>query len=403
MKNCLVARKFDGTFGLIYSYSNKICEFWEGNYQRIRTGISLGDGIVYSAEKIDDEHVILLNVYQVRGIFTVNKQSIFLEFLPQLSLPPGYYIQKYCFKIEDLPTTPFKTDGYIFHDIQRDKVYKLKEKNSIDAIYWDGYFLLPDNQRIPCKKRKLQNGRVYEISMEGKVLRRRNDRFIGNTSKQLENILKCCKNWKKLENYNQHVHNFISLLNRVGCILVYDGPHDLRDHIQQKTIYACSVRKNNKLLKNVFPIMLGSKLDIAIRKEGQKEFQKTISIKSHAFETADIGFTFFVINGCLRQVPYFFTNDPTNVHIVRNNIVRCYTYDSDDRGRELSYYVTDNKLCVIRNDGTESLEDVSVFFDFCPYPIDQEVYMSFVYKNNTFDIDHLANKIVVSPGHTFIC
>ncbi|GFY66912.1 RNA_pol_Rpb2_6 domain-containing protein [Trichonephila inaurata madagascariensis] len=146
--------------------------------------------------------------------------------------------------------------------------------------------------------------------------------------------------------------------------------------------------------------MLGSKLDIAIRKEGQKEFQKTISIKSHSFETADIGFTFFVINGCLRQVPYFFTNDPTNVHIVRNNIVRCYTYDSDDRGRELSYYVTDNKLCVIRNDGTESLEDVSVFFDFCPYSIDQEVYMSFVYKkNNTFDIDHLANKIIVSPGY----
>ncbi|GFQ68215.1 RNA_pol_Rpb2_6 domain-containing protein [Trichonephila clavata] len=148
--------------------------------------------------------------------------------------------------------------------------------------------------------------------------------------------------------------------------------------------------------------MLGSKLDIAIRKEGQKEFQKIICVDSHAFETADIGFTFFVINGCLRQVPYFFTNDPTNVHIVRNNIVRCYTYDSDDRGRELSYYVTDNKLCVIRNDGTESVEDVSVFFDFCPYPIDQEAYMSFVYKNNTFDIDHLANKVVVSPGHLFV-
>ncbi|GBO01914.1 hypothetical protein AVEN_200978-1 [Araneus ventricosus] len=148
--------------------------------------------------------------------------------------------------------------------------------------------------------------------------------------------------------------------------------------------------------------MLGSKLDIAIRKEGQREFFSVIDTRDHPFEIPDIGSTLFVINGCLRHLPYFFTNDPTNMHIVKNKRIRCYAYDFDDKGKELNYSMEENKLYVIRNDGTESVEDAFHFFDFCPYPTDQEAYMSHLYKENRFDIDHLANKIVVSQGHLFV-
>lgn len=205
-----------------------------------------------------------------------------------------------------------------------------------------------------------------------------------------------------LENYNQHVGNFIRLLQRIDCLLIYDGPDDLQHHIRDRLVYACSVRKKGKTFKNVFPIMLGSTLDIAIRKEQQREFQTTIRVQSHAFEIADIGSTFFLINGSLRQLPYFFTNDPTNMHIVKNKCIRCYTYDSDDKGKELNYNMVENKLYVIQNDGSESLKEANVFFHFCPFVTDQESYMSYFYKTNCFDIDHLANKIVISPGHLFV-
>ncbi|GBN65604.1 hypothetical protein AVEN_112037-1 [Araneus ventricosus] len=205
-----------------------------------------------------------------------------------------------------------------------------------------------------------------------------------------------------LSNFNQHVHNFIHLLKRIHCTLTYDGPSDFHHHVRDKTVYACSVRKRGKLFKNVFPIMLGSKLDIAIRKEGRREFDSRIDVGDHPFDIPDIGSTLFLINGCLRHLPYFFTNDPTNMHVVKNKKVRCYAYDADDKGKELNYSMDDDKLYVVRNDGTESLEDASRFFDFCPYPTDQETYMSHVYKENRFDIDHLANKIVVSPGHLFV-
>lgn len=205
-----------------------------------------------------------------------------------------------------------------------------------------------------------------------------------------------------LDNYDRHVENLIRLLKRLRCILVYDGPDDLQRHILDKLIYSCSIRKDGKLFKNVFPVMLGSKLDIAIRKEKQREFASAIRVEPHDFEIADIGFTLFLINGSLRQLPYFFTNDSSNMHVVQNKRVRCYTYDSDDKGKELNYSMTDNKLYVVRNDGSESMEDAHSFFDFCPYPTDQEAYMARFYKENSFDIDHLANKIVISPGHLFV-
>lgn len=214
-----------------------------------------------------------------------------------------------------------------------------------------------------------------------------------------------------LENYDAHVKNFISFLNhRVDCTLIYEGSCNIHQHICERTVYACSVRHRptGKVLSNVFPVMLGSKLDLAVRHLCLREFHLDIpSVSNPPFQEPDIGRGYFIICGSLRHLPYFFTNDPTNTHLVQKKMVRVFTYDAHDRGKELSYYITDcppkqrGDMMVVRNDGSESSEHVDSFFDHCPYPTDSAAYMTHVYRNNEFDIDSLVNKIVISPGHLF--
>lgn len=215
-----------------------------------------------------------------------------------------------------------------------------------------------------------------------------------------------------LQNYDEHVNNFIRFLrDRLQCQLVYQGPDHIRHHILTKTVYACSVKCNpKKVLKDVFPIMIGSRLDMAIRHRGVRAFQEPLDPLPGPFQDVDIGRGYFIINGFLRHIPYFYTNDPTNTHVIQKKIVRVYSYNAQDRGKELNYYV-DHETCdkrgvsrqygdvvVVHNDGTETDDDPH-FFAHCPYPVHLTAYMSFVHRHNGFDIDHLGNKMVVSPGH----
>lgn len=155
--------------------------------------------------------------------------------------------------------------------------------------------------------------------------------------------------------------------------------------------------------------MIGSKLDVAIRKYGQKTFTNLDTIPNltegkHPFELGDIAMCCFLINGALKQIPFFITNDVTNPHIVKGSMVRLYRYDSNEKGQELTMYFMEmdtfkrGDVIVRLNDGTHS-ENVQQFFE-CPYPVDSKVYLEKIY-NGTFDIDNLENRIVISPGHLF--
>ncbi|GFX88559.1 uncharacterized protein TNCV_2659701 [Trichonephila clavipes] len=140
----IVTHKLDGTFGLVYSFPKYIKEKWEGGIHKIRKGITLGDGIVFSAEKLSNDMVVLLDVYQVREFPTVqwNRENVLIHFLLHLSLPEGYETQKYCHKIEDLPMTRYETDGYIIHNTKTDKIVKVKLTHSLYVVYMDSFFLV---------------------------------------------------------------------------------------------------------------------------------------------------------------------------------------------------------------------------------------------------------------------
>lgn len=186
----LYAYKLDGTFGLVYSYANVVKERWEDYERVVRQDVSLGDGFVFAAEKLDNGTVVLLDVYQVRGFDTVAwcRKAILLDFLPQLSLPENYAIQIYSLDKAMLPSPSCRTDGWIVHDILKDTIFKVKPYRSIDVVYYKGYFLLPES-RIRSSE-SLEDGCVYEISTEdGSVIRKRVDRFKGNTQEQLDREL----------------------------------------------------------------------------------------------------------------------------------------------------------------------------------------------------------------------
>ncbi|GFT26040.1 uncharacterized protein NPIL_17081 [Nephila pilipes] len=194
----VIAHKLDGTFGLIYSFDDHIKEKWEGGVHKIHKGITLGDGIIFAAEKMSNGTVVLLDVYQVRGFPTAqwNREIILMNFLKQLCLPKEYQTQTYCRRVEDLPFTRFETDGYIIHNTNTDQIFKVKHTHSLDVVYMDGYFWLPGKEKMGLHRRfralekGLENGHVYEVSVRnGGVLRKRNDRFTGNTWQQIENIL----------------------------------------------------------------------------------------------------------------------------------------------------------------------------------------------------------------------
>lgn len=186
----LYAHKLDGVFGLVYSYPDRVKEKWEGYECVIRRDQTLGDGYVFAAEKIQNGEIVLLDVYQVRGFETASwcRRGILLNFLPQLKLVEGYFVQTYVTDKNVLGSSPFKTDGVIIHDIKKDVIFKYKTNHSVDLVYFKGYFQLP-NGRIKCLEKNLKDGRVYEVATaDGRVVRRRFDRFKGNTIEQLENV-----------------------------------------------------------------------------------------------------------------------------------------------------------------------------------------------------------------------
>lgn len=215
-----------------------------------------------------------------------------------------------------------------------------------------------------------------------------------------------------VRNYNENVDKFIQLLNEIDCELIYNGK-GLTDCIENRLVYACSIqfmKKNRlKVLNCILPIMIGSKLDVAARKLKWTRFEKLDSVPNLAegqfdFEPGDIGMCCFVINGALKQIPFFISNDVTNPHIVKGTFVRIYRYDSNEKGQELSLYFGDvgefkrGDLIMKLNDGTHS-ENTDNFFD-CPYPVDSRTYLTRIY-NNSFDIDRLDNRVITSPGHLF--
>lgn len=182
VKDAYVAVKHDGVFGLVLSYKNYIYEKWEGNDSKIIPNFTLGNGIVFAAEKMKDETIILLDVYEFRGLRVLNVESIFFDFLPSLKLPMHYKVQTYKKKIEDLQFTD-SSDGIIYHTLQGE-VYKYKPNKTIDLLYEKGCFIL-DHEKIPTSQSNLKNGVVYECDLNLQVIKERPDRFVSNSREQV--------------------------------------------------------------------------------------------------------------------------------------------------------------------------------------------------------------------------
>ena len=227
-----------------------------------------------------------------------------------------------------------------------------------------------------------------------------------------------------LRNYDETVENFIQVLQEIDCDLIYDG-NGFKDAILHRKVYSVSIRlrlKKNKILSTIFPIMIGSKLDIGIRKFKLTEFKSLRNVPNileywedgeKPFEKPDIAITCFLINGILKQIPFYITNDPNNVHIAKQNIVRVYRYDSEEKGKQMSLYFDEldgykrGDLIIKLNNGKslklpqneEIFKEVNNFFE-CPYNVKTKVYFKNIFSQG-FAIDNIDNKIIISPGFLF--
>ena len=219
-----------------------------------------------------------------------------------------------------------------------------------------------------------------------------------------------------IENYDIYTMILIRDLQTVGCYLSCSF-QSFEECILNKETYACSIEFNRgrklKALKYVWPIMIGSKIDVLFRKQQISVFEDienepNLLDYDIASDEADIAITCFFINGSLKQIPVFYTNDVTNIHTKSNAIVRVYKYDLQEKGSELNFYVDNigkhscGDLLMRLNSGqmiTPSDYEIQTFFE-CPFPIKPKVYFRLVYTE-TFDIDHLGNKVFFSPGHIF--
>lgn len=187
IKNSLKALKFDGIFGHVYSYKTYIFEQWEDGRQNLIENQSLGDGFVYGAERLEDQ-IILLYVVQVRGVGVYNVYDILLNYLKTIPTDSRYNVQIY-YPGKIPPKLDLRSDGIIYHT-QRDKIFKLKPKNTIDLLYENGFFVTKEGL-IQCCERHLENGTVYECDLDFTVIRPRYDRFVSNSPEQLKRIFRC--------------------------------------------------------------------------------------------------------------------------------------------------------------------------------------------------------------------
>lgn len=187
----LMAPKHDGTFGFVHSRADLLREVWEDNVRRVHRNITLGIDLVFGAERMSDGSVVLLDVYRVAGTPVRTTESLLTEFLPNLTLPEhlNYRVQEYR-PGRLLPNVNGKRgenqDGIILHDVTADLVYKVKDKHTVDLVHFDGAYMLPNGEKIQVPEEfELRNGSVYECTLDTFVpLRRRDDRFVGNSAKQ---------------------------------------------------------------------------------------------------------------------------------------------------------------------------------------------------------------------------
>ena len=191
----LTAPKHDGTFGFVHTHP-LLREVWEDNVHRVYHGnkFTLGeDEAVFGAERLPDGSVVLLDVYRMRGSPVRTTLSLLTEFLPSLKLPLGLPYRVQTYRVLDSTDRLIEKDGcdgIILHDVTSDVVYKVKSKHTIDLVHYDGYFWMSTGEKIKVPSDEhLLNGSVYECDLDTFVpLRRRDDRFVGNSAKQIEQL-----------------------------------------------------------------------------------------------------------------------------------------------------------------------------------------------------------------------
>lgn len=170
--------------------------------------------------------------------------------------------------------------------------------------------------------------------------------------------------------------------------------------------FTCMTYKSEIVVKqrhicDIFPVVLGSELDILLCKwlwchRGNNESEFV-----YDYETGADLCGMLYIDSSLSYFPYLLTNRKEMVHLVRrgNGIFCLYTYDVENRGHKFS--IDSNKEFIYRNEKGEEHKTVNqeIFLRIDNKHLDLQkmnISLERLY-NHDIEIDSLSNKLILSP------
>ncbi len=232
-----------------------------------------------------------------------------------------------------------------------------------------------------------------------------------------------------LDEYDSYSIKIIKQFDKRGFKCVYPAL-DFEQHILiEKNTYSVTFLENHKQsvsLNNCFdvwPVMIGSRLDNYITHRNTKldnsgdlvliELAKLETFKYDIDEkhTKNIAITCFLINGILKQLPYFVTFCPEVYHCFKDN-VRKFSYNLDENGTLINYNKTIDEF-TINNCGGEQLPVSAILTidniaQLLVNIVDKPNFVKFyladvlnyvrLFGAQNKSINSLANKMVYSPG-----
>jgi hypothetical protein len=170
----------------------------------------------------------------------------------------------------------------------------------------------------------------------------------------------------RMYNYNKHTINYLSLVESIfpDASVSFSSVLDMSNIsncIMKKGTYYCQVHictDGGEIMKLDFPwlVMIGSNIDFIIRHLGLRYVYKSTLLSmemknlKYIYETKGKQdmlsrvITCFIINGCLKQLPLYITNNKLNYHVVKGKpIVRKYVYKGSE-GTQIDFDYSNDSL-----------------------------------------------------------
>jgi hypothetical protein len=226
-KNYYITTKADGEHCLMYIYDELdwVIIFDNGNIMHTNKYTQKLSNTILEGEWMDTKEFLCFDILQYRGkdlknLNLVDRVNYVRKNLDYIKLKKHIHISNYndliCGYNKLISQNKYKTDGWILTPKKYgENIYKSKQIPTVDLQYIDGYLYLA-NERVSTREPKystysLENGKIYEFTMDMELIKIREDKIIPNYKMPVEiDPITSMVSGKGLPFLRYH-HNFVKL------------------------------------------------------------------------------------------------------------------------------------------------------------------------------------------------